>query len=57
VARPGGNIRLLASPVRCPGDEVPCEAAPALGSDTDDILVGLGYARNEIARLRAAGAL
>jgi succinate--hydroxymethylglutarate CoA-transferase len=57
VTRPGGDIRLLASPVRCPGDETPCEAAPALGSDTDEILIRLGYARNEIARLRAAGAL
>jgi succinate---hydroxymethylglutarate CoA-transferase len=57
VTRPGGDIRLLASPVRCPGDEAPCEAAPALGSDTDEILIRLGYARNEIARLRAAGAL
>jgi len=57
VARPGGDIRLLTSPVRCPGDEAPCEAAPALGSDTDDILIQLGYARTEIARLRAAGAL
>jgi succinate--hydroxymethylglutarate CoA-transferase len=57
VTRPGGDIRLLASPVRCPGDEAPCEAAPALGSDTDDVLTRLGYAPNEIARLRAAGAL
>jgi succinate--hydroxymethylglutarate CoA-transferase len=57
VAHAGGNIRLLASPVRCPGDEAPCEAAPALGSATDDILTGLGYARTEIARLRAAGTI
>ena len=36
---------------------MPCEAAPSLGADTDDILIRLGYARDEIARLRAAGAL
>jgi crotonobetainyl-CoA:carnitine CoA-transferase CaiB-like acyl-CoA transferase len=57
VAHAGGDIRLLASPIRCPGDEVPCNAAPALGSGTDHILSELGYAPAEIARLRAAGAL
>ena len=57
AARPGGDIRLLASPLRCPGEDMPCEAAPSLGADTDDILIRLGYAREEIARLRAAGAL
>jgi crotonobetainyl-CoA:carnitine CoA-transferase CaiB-like acyl-CoA transferase len=53
----GGDIKLLASPIRCPGDDVPCNAAPALGSGTDDILGELGYAPGDIARLRAAGAL
>ena len=57
VAHPGGNIRLLASPIRCPGEVIPCEAAPPLGSATDAILGELGYAPSEIARLRAAGAL
>ena len=52
---PAGDIRLLGSPIRCPGDETPCRAAPALGADTDDVLSGLGFAPAEIARLRAAG--
>mgnify|MGYP002630354201 FL=1 len=57
AAHPGGEIKLLASPIRCPGDDVPCQAAPALGADSDEILAGLGYAPDEIARLRAAGAI
>jgi crotonobetainyl-CoA:carnitine CoA-transferase CaiB-like acyl-CoA transferase len=57
AAHPSGDIRLLAPPVRCPGNDTPCEAAPPLGSDTDDILAGLGYSAEEIARLRAAGAI
>jgi succinate---hydroxymethylglutarate CoA-transferase len=54
---PNGPVRLLASPIRCPGEEMPCNAAPALGADTDDILADLGFAPAEIGRLRAAGAL
>jgi succinate--hydroxymethylglutarate CoA-transferase len=57
ATRAEGNIRLLAAPIKCPGDEMPCEAAPALGADTDDILSQIGFARDEIARLRATGAL
>ena len=57
AARPGGDVRLLASPLRCPGERLPCEPAPALGADTDDILARLGYGRDEIARLRTVGAL
>ncbi|HEY5380256.1 MAG TPA: CoA transferase [Pseudolabrys sp.] len=57
VSHRGGEIEMLASPIRCPGDETPCEAAPALGSGTDDILAGLGYGPEDIARLRTAGAV
>lgn len=57
VAHAGGDIRLLASPIRCPGEDGPCKAAPTLGADSDDILAELGYPPGEIARLRAAGAL
>ncbi len=57
VAHPGGDIRLLAPPIRCPGDDMPCDAAPPLGSATDRILAGLGYAPDEIARLRQTGAV
>jgi crotonobetainyl-CoA:carnitine CoA-transferase CaiB-like acyl-CoA transferase len=52
---PAGDIRLLGSPIRCPGDETPCCTAPALGADTDDVLSDLGFAPAEIARLRKAG--
>jgi succinate---hydroxymethylglutarate CoA-transferase len=55
AAHRGGAIRLLAPPIRCPDEEAPCRAAPALGADTDDILAGLGFAQAEIARLRGAG--
>jgi crotonobetainyl-CoA:carnitine CoA-transferase CaiB-like acyl-CoA transferase len=55
--RPAGDVRLLAPPIHCAGEDLPCEAAPALGADTDAILAGLGYAPGEIARLRAVGAL
>jgi succinate---hydroxymethylglutarate CoA-transferase len=55
--RPEGAVHMLAPPVRCPGEDMPCEPAPALGADTDDILGRLGFAADDVARLRAAGAL
>jgi succinate---hydroxymethylglutarate CoA-transferase len=55
AAHAGGDIRLLGAPIRCPGDEAPCRAGPALGVDTDDILGDLGFAPAEITRLRKAG--
>jgi crotonobetainyl-CoA:carnitine CoA-transferase CaiB-like acyl-CoA transferase len=48
---------MLAPPMRCPGEEMPCTPAPSLGADTDDILGKLGFAAQELARLRGAGAL
>ena len=54
---PSGPIRLLAPSVRCPGEELPCVPAPAMGADTDTILGELGFAAGEIARLRKAGAV
>jgi crotonobetainyl-CoA:carnitine CoA-transferase CaiB-like acyl-CoA transferase len=57
AGRAEGAVHMLAPPVRCPGEDMPCEPAPALGADTDDILGKLGFAPNELARLRAAGAL
>jgi crotonobetainyl-CoA:carnitine CoA-transferase CaiB-like acyl-CoA transferase len=53
----GGEIRLLAPPVSCPGEEMPCHAAPQLGADTDSILGQLGFAPEEIERLRKVGAV
>ena len=33
-----GKIKLLASPIRCPGEVLPQNAAPGLGADTDRLL-------------------
>jgi crotonobetainyl-CoA:carnitine CoA-transferase CaiB-like acyl-CoA transferase len=48
-----GDFRLVAPPVRCPGEDAPAQAAPALGADTDAILGDLGYDTARIAALRA----
>jgi succinate--hydroxymethylglutarate CoA-transferase len=55
VDHAGRDIRLLGGPIRCPGDETPCRASPALGADTDDVLGGAGFTSGDIARLRGAG--
>jgi succinate---hydroxymethylglutarate CoA-transferase len=55
--REQGAVHMLAPPVRCPGETMPCAPAPALGADTDDILGKLGFAPADLERLRAAGAL
>jgi len=54
-AHADGEIGLLAPPIRCPGDETPCRAAPPLGSDTDQVLGELGFDGGAITRLRQAG--
>ena len=57
VDHPSGPIRLLAASVTCPGEETPCEAAPAMGADTDAVLGEVGFTTAEIAELRRAGAV
>ena len=57
VSHPSGPIRLLASPITCPGDETPCHAAPAMGADTDAILTDAGFSAADISGLRKAGAV
>jgi succinate---hydroxymethylglutarate CoA-transferase len=57
VGHPSGPIRLLASPITCPGEETPCTAGPAMGADTDTVLQEAGFSAAEIADLRAAGAV
>ena len=52
-----GPIRLLAPSVDCPGEVLPCAAAPAMGADTDAVLGEVGFGSAEIAILRKAGAL
>ncbi len=57
VDHPSGPIRLLAPPVTCPGEDLPCAAAPALGADTDAVLAEAGFTAAEIAELRRSGAV
>jgi succinate--hydroxymethylglutarate CoA-transferase len=57
VSHPSGPIRLLGSSVTCPGEEMPCHAAPAMGADTDAVLGEAGFTADEIAALRKAGAV
>ncbi len=52
-----GPIRLLAPSVRCPGEELPCAPAPAMGADTDAVLSDAGFNAADIAELRKLGAL
>jgi len=51
----GRKARLIANPIRSPGEEWPRRAAPALGADTDALLAEIGYDAARIARLRAEG--
>jgi crotonobetainyl-CoA:carnitine CoA-transferase CaiB-like acyl-CoA transferase len=50
-----GTYRMVASPVRCPGDEAPARPAPALGEHTETLLAELGYDDARIRALRGAG--
>ena len=54
---PSGPVRLLAPSIHCPGEDLPCAAAPAMGADTDEVLTGAGFTLAEIARLRDAGTI
>ncbi len=53
----GRTARLVASPIRCAGTELPRRAAPALGADTDALLGEIGYSAERIAALRASRAI
>ena len=54
----GVPFSLLASPVRCPGEEPPNRPGPKLGADTDDVLRSLpGYDDDRIAALRRDGVI
>ena len=48
----GVPLRLLAGPVRCPGETPPRRPGPKLGADTDDVLRSAGYDEERIEALR-----
>ena len=51
----GPPLALLTNPLRGEGLPLRGRPAPALGADTDAVLADAGFARDEIARLRAEG--
>ena len=51
------DLRVLNNPIRLDGERLPNRAGPLLGADTDAVLHEAGYADDEIAGLRAAGAI
>jgi crotonobetainyl-CoA:carnitine CoA-transferase CaiB-like acyl-CoA transferase len=55
--RERGSYRMVASPVRCEGEQQPARPAPALGEHTDALLGELGYDAARIQALRAAKAI
>jgi crotonobetainyl-CoA:carnitine CoA-transferase CaiB-like acyl-CoA transferase len=57
VQTPTGPIRALLPPPTLAGHESPMGPVPGLGEHTDAVLAELGLNRQEIAALRAAGAI
>ncbi len=53
----GADVRMLASPIRLPGENLPTHAAPALGEHTEIVLDDLGLSRDEQASLKAKGVI
>jgi crotonobetainyl-CoA:carnitine CoA-transferase CaiB-like acyl-CoA transferase len=51
------GYRVLANPIKLDGERLPGRRAPKLGEHTDDVLRAAGFADEEIAALRASGAL
>jgi crotonobetainyl-CoA:carnitine CoA-transferase CaiB-like acyl-CoA transferase len=49
-----GSYRMVAPPVRCPGEDAPARPAPALGEHTDELLREIGYDEGRIRALREA---
>ena len=50
-------MRLVATPVKVPGEEAPARPAPGLGEHTEEMLEGLGYDATRIADLKAKGVI
>jgi succinate---hydroxymethylglutarate CoA-transferase len=53
----GRRARMIAGPIRVPGAAPPARAAPAMGTDTEAELRVAGYTDDDIAHLRALGAI
>ncbi|MBX3028937.1 MAG: CoA transferase [Chloroflexi bacterium] len=51
-----GTVRSVGLPLHVEGYAPSYRAGPSLGADTDDLLTGLGYDPDDMARLRDAGA-
>ena len=49
-----GDYRMLASPVRSGGADVPANPAPQLGQHTEELLTGIGYSAEKLEPLRKA---
>lgn len=49
------DFRMVAPAFRLPGADMPRRPAPALGADTDDVLLNIGYDSDRIATLRQRG--
>ncbi len=49
------DFRMVPPAFRLPGDRAPRAAAPVCGADTNDVLRGIGYSEEQIARLRQTG--
>ncbi len=58
VEHPGGSFRTVAVPIGIRGADIaPGGPAPLLAAHTTEVLEGLGYSDDEIARLAASGAI
>lgn len=53
----GRQVKGVASPIRCPGVDLPLRAGPALGENTREILADLGYSPDRIHELKELAAL
>ena len=53
----GRSARMVASPIRVAGVSLPHVAAPAMGADTDAMLLDAGYSADQIDVLRQAGVI
>ncbi|MFZ0018946.1 MAG: CoA transferase, partial [Acetobacteraceae bacterium] len=56
-AHPSGEFRMVPPAFRLPGEAMPRQGAPALGADTDAVLMELGYDAERIKALHATGVI